>query len=149
VSTTAVVGLLASGSVDATLGPVSPQIASIADNSSDIELIENRSNAFYHLGFNTRREPLRDPDVRQLVAQLVDKSTLAQENFDGYASPAASPLAGTDWLADSLQWDEDTDTDPTVPFLGTDGELSVEDVRDRFRSLGYEYNSDTELISKI
>jgi peptide/nickel transport system substrate-binding protein len=149
VSATGVIGLLQSGNVDATLGPVSPQIASIADNNSDIELVENRSNAFYHLGFNTRREPLRNPELRQLIAQLVDKSTLAEESFGGYGSPAASPLAETDWVADSLQWDEDTDTDPVGPFLGADGELSVEDARDRFRSLGYEYNSDTELVSEL
>jgi peptide/nickel transport system substrate-binding protein len=147
-SATGVVGLLQSGNVDATLGPVGPQIASIADNSSNIELVESQSNAFYHLGFNTRREPLRSPNVRQLIAQLLDKPTLVEESFGGYGSPAASPLAETDWVANSLQWDEDTDTDPVVPFLGTDGELSVEDARDRFRSLDYEYNSDKELISK-
>ena len=140
VSTTAVVGLVESGNADATVGPVRPQIASVAADSSDIELVQSQPNAFYHLGFNTRREPLRDPAVRQFLARLVDKSMLVEESFGGYGTPAASPLAGTDWVADALQWTADTETDPVGPFLGTDGELSVEDAREQFRDLGYRDN---------
>ncbi|MEA1931616.1 MAG: ABC transporter substrate-binding protein [Euryarchaeota archaeon] len=147
VSTTAVVGLVEAGNADATVGPVDTGVTTVAENSAEIELIESQPNAFYHLGFNTRREPLRNPNVRQFVAQLLDKQALVEESFDGYGTPAASPLAGTDWLAESLQWDAETDTDPIVPFLGTDGELSVEDAREQLRELGYQYNSDNELVS--
>ena len=147
VSTTAVVGLVEGGNADATVGPVATGVTTVAENSSDIERIESQPNAFYHLGFNTRREPLGNPDVRQFIAQLLDKSRLVEEGFGGYGTPAASPLVGTDWLAESLEWDAETDTDPVVPFLGTDGELSVEDARERLRELGYQYNSDNELVS--
>ena len=145
VSTTSVVGLVASGNADATMGPVRPQVRLAADNSSEIELVESGPNAFYHLGFNTRREPLRNPKLRQFVARLVDKSMLAEENFEGYGTPATSPLARTDWVADSLQWDDGTD--PMVPFLGADGELAVDDARQQLRNLGYQYTSDKELVS--
>ena len=147
VSTTAVVGLVEAGDADATVGPVGPSVAGIADDSSDIELVESQPNAFYHLGFNSRREPLQNPHFRQFVARLVDKSALIEESFSGYGTPATSPLAGTDWLAKSLQWNAETDTDPIVPFLGTEGELSVEDAREQLRELGYWYNSDNEIVS--
>jgi peptide/nickel transport system substrate-binding protein len=140
--------LLTSGDVDATVTNLSPEaIESI--EGPDLELITNQSNAFYHLGFNTRRRPLRNPNVRRLIAQLVDKSMLAEESFGGYGVPAASPLAETDWLVDSLAWDETTATDPEVPFLGTDGEVDVETARERFRSIGYRFTNDNELISQI
>ena len=145
VSTTSVVGLVASGNADATVGPVRPRVRLAAENSSEIELVESGPNSFYHLGFNTRREPLRDPAVRQFLARLVDKSMLVEESFDGNGVPAASPLARTDWVAESLQWDGETD--PVVPFLGTDGELAVDEARDRLRELGYRYTSDNELVS--
>ena len=145
VSTTSVVGLVASGNADATVGPVKPRVTLAADNSSEIELVESRPNAFYHLGFNTRREPLRNPAFRRFLARLVDKSMLAEESFDGHGTPAASPLARTDWVADALRWDGETD--PVVPFLGTDGELAVDEARERLRELGYRYTSDSELVS--
>lgn len=147
VSTTSVVGLVASGNADATLGPIRPRVKTAADNSSEIELVESRPNAFYHLGFNTRREPLRHPEFRRFLARLVDKSMLVEESFDGYGSPAASPLAETDWIADSLRWDAETEADPLFPFLGSDGELSVDEARERLRELGYRYTSNNELVS--
>jgi len=145
VSTTGVVGLVEGSNADATVGPIDTGAVAVAENSANMELVESQPNAFYHLGFNTRREPLRNPNVRQFVARLLDKQALVEERFDGYGTPATSPLAGTDWLAESLQWN--ADTDPVVPFLGTDGELSVEDAREQLRELGYQYNSDNELVS--
>ena len=145
VSTTGVVGLVEGANADATVGPIDTGAVAVAENSANMELVESQPNAFYHLGFNTRREPLRNPNVRQFVARLLDKQALVEERFDGYGTPATSPLAGTDWLAESLQWN--ADTDPVVPFLGTDGELSVEDAREQLRELGYQYNSDNELVS--
>jgi len=147
VSTTAVVGLVEAGNADATVGPVDTGVTTVAENSADIELVESQPNAFYHLGFNTRRKSLRNPNVRQFVARLLDKQAVVEESFGGYGTPAVSPLAGTDWLADSLQWNDETDTDPMFPFLGSDGELSVEDARQQLRELGYQYNSDNELVS--
>lgn len=147
-SDTAVAEVLLSGDADATVTNLSPEVAE-SISGSNIESIENRSNAFYHLGFNTRRQPLRNPNVRRLIAQLVDKSMLAEESFGGYGVPAASPLARTDWLADSLAWDAEADVDPEVPFLGTDGEVDVDEARERFRSIGYRFTNDNELISQI
>ncbi|MFW6321471.1 MAG: ABC transporter substrate-binding protein [Halohasta sp.] len=148
-SANAAVALLSAGDVDATATNLSPEAAASVAEESALERIEHRSNAFYHLGFNTRRQPLGNPNFRRLVAQLVDKPTLVEEAFEGYGVPAASPLAETDWVADSLRWDDGTDADPEVPFLGSDGELAVEEARERFRSIGYQYTEDNELVSQI
>lgn len=148
-SPNAAIALLTAGDVDATATNLSPAAGAAVEDDSELELIENRSNAFYHLGFNTRRQPLGNPYVRRLIAQLVDKSTLAEEEFEGYGVPAASPLAETGWVADSLRWDTETNTDPEVPFIGSDGELAVEEARERFRSIGYQYNNDNELVTQI
>ncbi|WP_253736758.1 ABC transporter substrate-binding protein [Halohasta salina] len=140
--------LVAAGDADATATKLSGDAVAQLDDSQAVEPVSYRSNAFYHLGFNTRRQPLRNPNVRRLVARLVDKSRLAGEVFGGNGQPIASPLAATDWLADDLVWDDETDADPEVPFLGTDGELAVETARERFRDIGYEYNADDQLITE-
>ncbi|MFO7832677.1 MAG: ABC transporter substrate-binding protein [Halohasta sp.] len=140
--------LVAAGDADATLTKLSRDATTQLEESQEAESVSYQSNAFYHLGFNTRRQPLRNPNVRRLIARLVDKSRLAAETFGGNGQPIASPLASTDWVADDLTWDEETDADPEVPFFGTDGEVAVEAVRERFRDIGYEYNTDNQLISE-
>ena len=140
--------LLISGEVDATIARIRPAIRSPIESGDNLKLIEHQSNAFYHLGFNTRREPLRNPNVRRLIARLVDKPTLVEEYFDGYGVPVASLLAETDWIAEALRWDPETDVDPEVPFIGTDGELDVERAREQFRAVGYEYTDSNELITQ-
>jgi len=145
-SDTVAMELLRSGEADATIATLRPTEVGTIEADSDLDLIEHQSNAFYHLGFNTRREPLRNPNVRRLIAQVIDKSRLVEQYFDGYGRPIASPLAETEWLADSLRWDG---SDPEVPFIGTDGVLDVERAREQFRDIGYQYTADNELISQI
>ena len=140
--------LLITGEVDATIARIRPAISDPIESSDDVELIEHRSNAFYHLGFNTRRQPLRNPNVRRLIARVVDKPTLVEEYFDGHGVPVASLLAETDWTADALRWDAETNVEPEVPFIGADGELDVEQARERFRTVGYEYTDSNELITQ-
>jgi len=147
-SDNAALELLAAGEVDATIARIRPSISDRIESGSDMELFEHRSNAFYHLGFNTRRQPLRNPNVRRLIAQLVDKPTLVEEYFDGYGVPVASLLAETEWLTDDLQWTESTTADPEVPFIGIDGELDTERAREQFGAIGYEYTDANELITQ-
>jgi peptide/nickel transport system substrate-binding protein len=60
--------------------------------------------------------------------------------FEGYARPAVSLLAGTDWLPGDLRWN---DHDPVTPFLGSAGELDVDRARAAFRDAGYRYEGGT------
>lgn len=141
--------LLTADEVDATVARLRPSITDPIESDDNLQLIEHRSNAFYHLGFNTRRQPLQNPNIRRLIARLVDKPTLVEEYFDGHGVAVTSLLAETEWVADGLQWPDTTGVDPEVPFLGTDGKLDVEQARERFRIIGYEYTDSNELITQI
>lgn len=143
-STDAAVQLVAAAEADATVPFTDPAVAARIGREDALTLSADRSPFLYHVGFNTRIDPLGNPYVRRTVARLVDKAYVADEVFDGYARPVASPLADTDWLAPALAWDG---SDPEVPFVGSDGELDVERARELFRDIGFQYQ-DEELLSR-
>ncbi|WP_132057968.1 ABC transporter substrate-binding protein [Halorussus amylolyticus] len=132
------VELVASGEADATITGLSAKTVPRIARSDELELSAKPTRAFYHIGFNTRRAPMANPRFRRALARLVDKSFVANEVFDGYARPIASPLAGTRWLADDLRFDEN---DPVVPFVGSDGELDRERAQSEFQSAGFRYEN--------
>ncbi len=131
------VELVLSGEADATLSHLGPDTVPRIVRSDALELTVDTSSSFYHLGFNTRRAPLSNPRFRKAVAGLLDKTWVVNETFGGYATPAATPLAGTRWEPDDLAWDG---TDPVAPFAGTDGELDAERARKAFEEVGYRYH---------
>jgi peptide/nickel transport system substrate-binding protein len=133
------VSVVAEGEADVTGTAVGADTVPRIGRADDLNLLVGRSNAPYLVGYNARRTPLTNPRFRNTLARLIDRSYLAEEVFEGYARPAASPLAGTDWLPTDLRWDGD---DPVVPFLGSDGELAVDRARDAFRDAGYQYDGD-------
>ena len=143
-SHTGAVELLSGGGVDATLSPIAPAAVDQLADTPAIRTHTHRSHAIYHLGFNSRRSPLSNPNFRQVVARLVDKSYLVESAFEGFGEPVASPLAATDWLAADLEWTGQKD--PVVPFLGADGTVNPEAAREAFREAGYRYNADDELL---
>lgn len=134
---------LSAEDIDATISPLDPAEVERIEDEPPLSLVTALSYASYHLGFNTRSEPFGDPSFRRTIARLCDKAALAAEVFGGYGEPVASPLAGTDWLADELQWDG---TDPVAPFLGENGEVDDTRAKDAFRDIGYRYNANDELI---
>jgi len=138
------VELVANGDADATLSYLGPDTVPRIVRSDALRLTANRSPSFYHLGFNARRAPLSNPRFRRAVARLLDKGSLAAETFDGYATPAATPLAGTPWASDDLAWNG---ADPARPFFGTDGTLDAERARAAFREIGYRYDDRGRLVA--
>lgn len=142
-SHTGAVELLSVDGVDATFSPISPGAIDLLADESAITTHTHRSESIYHIGFNTRYSPLSNPNFRRLVARLVDKAFLVDEVFDGFGEPVASPLAGTDWLAASLEWTGDAD--PAVPFIGVNGTVNEGAARDAFREAGFRYNDEGEL----
>jgi len=115
-----------------------PQIG----RADDAELLVSRSNIPYVVGYNVRRPPLSNSRFRNTLVHLIDKAAIVDQVFDGYADPAASALAGTEWLPDSLEWNGEN---PVTPFLGADGEVNVERARAAFRDAGFMYE-DGELL---
>lgn len=142
-SDAAAVDLVSNGEVDVTALGVGPDLTPTIGRAPDVSLNVDRSGAFYYLGFNTRRAPLSNPRFRHTLARLVDRTTLADDVFDGYVDPAVSPLAGTAWLPSDLRW---TASSPVVDFLGSDGAVDGERARDAFRAAGYRYNEQQRLL---
>lgn len=144
-SDAAAVSLVTEGTVDATGDPVHPKVLENVTGEEPIERLVADSRAFYHVGFNARREPFGNVRFRQALARLLDSKHVAETVFDGYAAPAATPLAGTPWEPPEFRWDG---SDPVVPFAGTDGELDAPTARDAFREAGYTYDSDDGRLLK-
>ncbi|CCQ33285.1 extracellular solute-binding protein, family 5 [Halorhabdus tiamatea SARL4B] len=141
----AAASLVTEGTVDATGDPVHPKVLENVTGEEPIERFVADSRAFYHVGFNARREPFGNVRFRQALARLLDSEHVAETVFDGYAAPAATPLAGTSWEPPEFRWDG---TDPVVPFAGTDGDLDAPTARATFREAGYAYDSDEGRLLK-
>ncbi|MFD1684031.1 ABC transporter substrate-binding protein [Halobellus litoreus] len=135
----AAVGVVAEGDADVTGTPVGADTVPRIGRTGGLELLVNRSAAPYIVGYNTQIPPLTNPRFRHTLARLVDRSHIAADVFNGYARPAVSLLEGTEWVPDDLRWDG---TDPVTPFLGTEGELNIPQVRSEFRNAGFQYEAE-------
>lgn len=139
------VSLLSNGESDLTGTPLPPGVVPDAARNDDVKLAVSEADVLYHVGCNVRRPPLHNPHFRRAMARLIDKETLVEETFRGYAAPAASLLSGTEWLPVALEWDGE---DPEVPFFGDDGVLDETAARETFREIGYEYGSGGKLLTR-
>ncbi len=137
------VDLVASGEADLTLAGVGSDVVRQIGQSNDLDLLVDRSGSFYFVGFNTRRAPYANPRFRHLLARLIDRTHLTRSTFSTFATPAISPLAGTEWVPERLAW---SDRDPVAPFLGTAGEVDAEQARAAFREAGYRYDEQGRLL---
>lgn len=142
-SSGAAVSMVKRGDTDATANPVLPANIPAIGRDDAIQLHVDRSRGFYHVGFNTRRRPFGNPRFRRAVARLLDRQHLVETVFDGYASPAVSPLARHEALAPDLAW---TGEAPALPFPGRNGRLDVQRARQVFREAGYRYSDDDRLL---
>jgi peptide/nickel transport system substrate-binding protein len=144
----AAVDAVSEGLADATVSNLGPDAAPRIGREADARLVTGHSGGFYHVGYNARRAPLSNPHFRAVLASLIDKKTVVDEAFDGYAEPAASPLAGSsEWVPTDLAW-EGRDTDPIHPFAGESGTVDAEHARDLLREAGYRFDDDGQLLAR-
>jgi len=130
----AAVELLVAGETDATADGLGASVVPRIVRSDALSLTIDRSENFYHVGYNCRRSPLADPRFRRTVARHIDRTAIAEAVFGGYATPAEVPLEDR-WVPPELEWDGTA----SLPFLGTDGELDVDSACEAFREVGYRY----------
>lgn len=138
----AAVALVRDGSADGTASAVMPADVPSIGRADTLDLHVDRARGFYHVGFNTRRTALSNPRFRRGVARLVDEAAIAAEVFEGFATPAVSPLARSGPPAPAPI---EPDDDVALPFPGEGGDLDVERARAPFRRAGYRYDGDGEL----
>lgn len=132
------VEFVASGEADVIGTAVGADAVPRIGREAALDLLVSRATSPFVVGYNARRPPLTNPRFRHTLGQLIDQSTVVADVFQGYATPAVSPLAGSEWVPDDLRWDG---ANPVVPFLGSDGELDDDRVRETFRATGYRYDS--------
>lgn len=109
----------------------------------DVTSLIGPSRSIYHIGFNVREAPLRNPNFRRATARLLDKGKLAETVFHGYAEPLATPILDEEWVPSGLQW---RGNDPQVPFTGTNGTIDEPAAREYFRDAGFRYTDDGRLV---
>ncbi|WP_049972925.1 ABC transporter substrate-binding protein [Haladaptatus cibarius] len=130
---------------DATATGVSANDVRTIGRDENVQLHVDESPSMYHVGFNVRKTPFSNVRFRRAVAQLLDKKHIVDTVFDGYAEPAASPLARHDSLAEDLRWSE---VDPELPFPGTDGTLNRAKAKTTFENAGFRYTNDGKLLRR-
>jgi peptide/nickel transport system substrate-binding protein len=95
---------LRQGDVDFVLNPLGLQrgLAEQIRNDPNLTVVENPTNGFRYMSFNTRRMPMNDCSFRQAVAVLIDKEFVTQTILQGVAFPlyAFVPEANAAWFSD-------------------------------------------------
>ena len=143
----AAVQAVGDGFADATVSNLGPDAIPRIGRKADARLVTGRSGRFYHVGYNGRRAPLSNPRFRGVLASLIDKRSLVDVAFDGYAEAATSPLAATpERVPSDLAW-EDRESDPIYPFVGDSGSLDAETARERLREAGYQFDENGRLLA--
>ncbi len=135
-----VVEAIQAGQLDASAGGLTPTEIERARSASEIELGFEDVSAFYHVGFDVRNAPLSNPRFRQAISRLLDREYLRTDAFEGYATPAFSPITA----GSSGEWQAGHE----AGFAGVSGTGAVEEERARelFREAGYIYNESGELV---
>lgn len=60
--------------------------------AKDVSLIENHTNGFRYLAFNTRRAPMSISEFRQAIATVIDRDFVTKKILQGVAFTLATPV---------------------------------------------------------
>jgi ABC-type transport system substrate-binding protein len=97
---------LQAGEVDALLNPLGLQrgLADRVRTDPNLTVLENPTNGFRYLSFNTRRQPMNNCAFRQAVAVLIDKEFVTGTILQGVAFPLYSyvPESNGAWYFDDV-----------------------------------------------
>ncbi|HJG33216.1 MAG TPA: ABC transporter substrate-binding protein, partial [Jeotgalicoccus aerolatus] len=74
-------------------GTVESSNADRIANGAETALDETESMSLSYIGFNTEKEPLNDPKVRQAISYAIDREEIINGVYDGVGIPAKGPLA--------------------------------------------------------
>lgn len=136
--------LVQAGDLDATAAGLTATEIPRADQASNVSLRVESTSAHYHVGFNARNAPLSNPRFRRAIGRLIDREYLRTEVFDGFATPALSPLGPRSAVEDG--WRPSSEQG----FAGQSGTATIEEetAYELFREAGYTYNEGNELVAQ-
>ncbi len=75
---------LKKGSIDMFWWGIEPGYLEDLKKEKDIQLFFNERSALYYMGFNVRKPPFNDPNLRQAIATLVDKDFIISRILQGH-----------------------------------------------------------------
>jgi ABC-type transport system substrate-binding protein len=97
---------LQNGEVDFVLNSLGLQrgLANRIETDPNLTVVENLTNGFRYMSFNTRRRPMNDCSFRQAVAVLIDKEFVATTILQGAAFPLYTfvPEGNAFWYYDDI-----------------------------------------------
>ncbi len=73
-------------------GPLNPADADRVREASDVELVSFPWRMFTYVGWNTRREPFAEAEVRRALAMAIDRQALLDAVLRGHGRLAAGPV---------------------------------------------------------
>jgi len=88
---------LEAGDVDLIHSPVSPQDIPRLQGNNKLNVVVSTGLGLTYLNFNTSDSVLSDVKVRQAIAALVDRKTIAEKIYQKMDSPGLSVLLPTSW----------------------------------------------------
>jgi ABC-type transport system substrate-binding protein len=98
---------LRNGEIDFMLNSLGLQrgLRSQLEGQEGVAVIENPTNGFRYMSFNTRRAPMSDKAFRQAVATMIDKEFVSRTVLQGVAIPLYSfvPSGNAFWYSDDVE----------------------------------------------
>jgi peptide/nickel transport system substrate-binding protein len=120
---------LKKGTVDMFWWGVQPGYMEDLRANPDIDLFQNEKSSLYYMGFNVRKPPFNDANLRRAVATLVDEDFIIKRILQGYGAKMHSivPSGNTFWYC------------PEVPRYGEglDREARIKKAFDILKNAGY------------
>lgn len=106
----ALVERLLAGEIDFYDG-LSPLDAERVQASPRLRVVAGASRQFDYIGWNTRRAPFDDPEVRRALTLAIDRQALVDTLWRGFARVAAGPVPAGVWARDPAlaPWPYDPD----------------------------------------
>ena len=92
------------GSIDMFWWGIQPGYIDDLRQNPDIEMFKNEKSALYYMGFNVRKAPFNDPNLRRAIATLVDDDFIIKRILQGYGIKMYSiiPPGNTFWYCPDL-----------------------------------------------
>jgi peptide/nickel transport system substrate-binding protein len=111
---------LLSGGVDAVQSVQPLEVKRILDDGR-FRVFNCLSRGFTYVGWNCRKFPTDDPDVRRAFTLAIDRDDLVEALYVGYADVATSPILSSFWAHDETMKPLPFDPDEATKLLESKG----------------------------
>ncbi|RLE35593.1 MAG: hypothetical protein DRJ61_02850 [Acidobacteria bacterium] len=79
---------------------LAPEEAQRVEADPDLQVVDIPHRGYTHICWNTTRPELADPRVRRALGMAINRQTIIDTVYRGYARPSAGPILSTMWAFD-------------------------------------------------